>query len=168
MTVLLSRRRVDMKTNTETEQNRDCGDWRKTCTFYQIETWQLLYVWNALALIAVPLGERDRSTLLMGCHDETKERGVKKRRGMERERGVSKEASECGEKGKSDRRKRGKRDGAIFQAIYRNHQSLINQAFHHRTAQSLLLLAPPPSFHPLSTTHSHNALVFIWPLYFHM
>lgn len=35
--------------------------------------------------------------------------------------------------------KTGNRDGAIFQAIYCNHHSLINQAFHHRTTQSLLL-----------------------------
>lgn len=63
-------------------KDRDWRDWRKTCPFIQIAMWQLLYVWNALVLIAVPLGERERErgAVLMGCHDETREK-----RGWQRE-----------------------------------------------------------------------------------
>lgn len=76
------------------------------------------------------------------------------KRGMEGERCVSEKASECGKKVK-ETEKKGNRDGAIFQAIYCNHHSLINQAFHHRTTQSLLL-ALPLSLHLHSATHSHT------------
>lgn len=78
------------------------------------------------------------------------------KRGMEGERCVSEKASECGKKVK-ETEKKGNRDGAIFQAIYCNHHSLINQAFHHRTTQSLLLALPLPlSLHLHSATHSHT------------
>lgn len=55
---------ADMKYNTLRHKNgwktgwRDCGDWRKTRPLILIVMWQLLYVGNALVLIAVPLGER--------------------------------------------------------------------------------------------------------------
>ena len=70
--------------------------------------WQLLYVWNALALIAVPLGGK-RGTPQMGYRGESGERDRKRDAG---------EAT---------------REEAIFQAIYGNHHSVINQAFHHKT-----------------------------------
>lgn len=74
--------------------------------------------------------------------------------GMEGERCMSEKASECGKKVR-ETEKKGNRDGAIFQAIYCNHHSLINQAFHHRTTQSLLL-ALSLSLHLHSATHSQT------------
>lgn len=73
-----------------------------------IQTWQLLYVWNALALIAVPLGERREA--LYRWRERDREREV------------------MGE-------------GSIFQAIYCNHHSLINQTFHHKSSMCVCVPA---------------------------
>ena len=155
------RHKVQHVGRTKTKKNGDCVDWRKTCTFHQIGMWQLLYVWNALVLIAVPLGG-ERGTLLMGCHDETREKGgLTKQRHGKREKRCKWESKWVREEGIRDGGGggMGNRDGAIFQAIYCNHHSLINQAFHHRTTQSLLFflvsslglsLSSAPLSHPLS------------------
>lgn len=112
---------------------------------------------------------RERGTLLMGYHDETRERGVTKG-GMKRgERGVSENASEWGEKVKKTV-ETGNRDGAIFQAIYCNHHSLINQAFHHRTTQSLLLPLPVSLFistQPPTLIHNCDVRVTSFPFLIH-
>lgn len=86
-------------------KDRDWRDWRKTCPFIQIAMWQLLYVWNALVLIAVPLGERERekealcwwvAMMKPGRRGGDKEKHDGNER--ESERGVSEKASEWGKK----------------------------------------------------------------------
>lgn len=98
----LSWKTVDMRatrwtrdTRLDERKNRDCGDRRKTCTFHQIVMWQLLYVSNALVLIAVPLGGERHS--VDGLPWWNQGEGVTKR-ATEGERGVSEKASDWGEK----------------------------------------------------------------------
>lgn len=166
----LNWRRGDTKCNTS-EQRHKTG-WKKGQRLWRLEE-DMYFPSDCDVAAAVRLKcisanscairrERERHSV-DGLPWWNQGEGVTKR-GTKGERGVSEKASEWGKKVK-ETEKTGNRDGAIFQAIYCNHHSLINQAFHHRTTQSLLLPLSLSLFISIQLpTLIHNTVVFMWPL----